>query len=315
MDPNVPNSSVMASVRVANGLTSSTLRHSVLTSSVIVDPAEEGEDAPLPGGGAKPKGCAKIFAVFHKYPTSFVLGGAVIGVCLGIGLAQWVPTTPEDELSKAVALKWIGLIGDLFLRAIKCIVLPMVFVSVAISIMDMLSLGETGTIVGTTRELAYFSLCSLCLFLLLLVAPCISDVASIMNCISCTVGLYLFTTFSAAIIGCIVSVIFSKGYNLKDSVYEAVLPEVRIGCNGDLMSLLTTQEDGSVVCTSDDVSGNTTFLMDDINGYFAMSPGAAGYAQLSLSDSIYAVSTIMIFTFDIVVHAYFHFSRLYPAMN
>ncbi len=148
MEPNI-QSGVIASVRVANGLTSSTLRHSVLTSSAVTNPAEE-EDVPL--SGAKPKGCARLFAVVDKYPTSFVLGGAFIGVCLGIGLAQWVPTSPEDELSKSIALQWIGLIGDLFLRAIKCIVLPMVFVSVAISIMDMLSLGETGTIVGTTRE-------------------------------------------------------------------------------------------------------------------------------------------------------------------
>lgn len=73
------------------------------------------------------------------------------------------------------------------------------------------------------------------------------------------------------------------------------------------MSLLTTQEDGSVVCSSDGVASNTTFLMDDINGYFAMSPGAEGYAQLSLSDSIYSVSAMIyarVFTFDTVFNAH-----------
>lgn len=73
-------------------------------------------------------------------------------------------------------------------------------------------------------------------------------------------------------------------------MYETILPEVRIGCNGDLTSLLATQDDGSVVCTSEGGASNTTFLMDDINGYFAVSPEAEGYAQLSLSDSIYSVS-------------------------
>jgi hypothetical protein len=167
MEPNIQTSGVIASVRVANGLTSSTLRHSVLTSSAVTNPVEEEEYASLSDAKAKPKGCARLFATLDKYPTSFVLGGAFIGVCLGIGLAQWVPSTPEDELSKSIAIQWIGLIGVLFLRAIKCIVLPMVFVSVAISIMDMLSLGETGTIVGTTREFVLGVLRSLLRFLLL----------------------------------------------------------------------------------------------------------------------------------------------------
>ena len=55
--------------------------------------------------------------------------------------------------------------GDLFIRALKCIVLPLVFVSIAISVMDMLSLGNAGKLVGST------------------------------------IGLYLFTTLCAALIG------------------------------------------------------------------------------------------------------------------
>jgi L-cystine uptake protein TcyP (sodium:dicarboxylate symporter family) len=43
------------------------------------------------------------------------------GAGVGIGLSYWEPTNPD---AKQVAIKWVGLIGDLFLRTLKCAVLP-----------------------------------------------------------------------------------------------------------------------------------------------------------------------------------------------
>jgi len=79
------------------------------------------------------------------------------GIGIGVGLSFW---QPEDPASKATAILWVGLVGDLFIRALKCIVLPLVFVSIAISVMDMLSLGKAGKLVGSTIGL--YVLTTLC---------------------------------------------------------------------------------------------------------------------------------------------------------
>lgn len=79
------------------------------------------------------------------------------GIGIGVGLSFW---QPEDPSSKATAILWVGLVGDLFIRALKCIVLPLVFVSIAISVMDMLSLGKAGKLVGSTIGL--YVLTTLC---------------------------------------------------------------------------------------------------------------------------------------------------------
>ncbi|KAL7428806.1 hypothetical protein ACHAXM_003560 [Skeletonema potamos] len=203
---------------------------------------------------APKKGCCnKFWGVLDEYPLTFIIGGALIGMGIGVGLVYWKPAVPAD---KATAILWIGLLGELFIRALKCIVLPLVFVSIAVSVMDMLALGEAGSIVGTT------------------------------------IGLYVFTTICAALIGCLVSALFANLYVLKDDgVGEGVDPDVRIGCSLDAyedpQSFLTQQADGSVVCAAGGSGNNTVFFMDDINGYFQKSAAASGPAKLSISQGLY----------------------------
>jgi hypothetical protein len=150
-------------------------------------------------------------------------------------------------------MKWIGLIGDVFIRLLKCIVLPLVFVSITMSVMDMLSLGEAGTIVGTT------------------------------------IGLYAFTTVCAAVIGCVVSSQFARLYTLGDGADEPVTSEIRLECGTGSGTYLTEQADGSVMCSLAGENMTSTFLVDDLNGYFQQSAAAQGLAELSLSESIYQV--------------------------
>ena len=64
-----------------------------------------------------------------KWPVTFIIIAALIGI--GLGLSVCNP-------SFVVVVLWVGLIGDLFIRALRCIVLPLVFVSIAVSVMDML---------------------------------------------------------------------------------------------------------------------------------------------------------------------------------
>ena len=93
--------------------------------------------APKKAAAPKKGCCNKFWGVLDEYPLTFIIGGALIGMGIGVGLVYWKPAVPAD---KATAILWIGLLGELFIRALKCIVLPLVFVSIAVSVMDMVSL-------------------------------------------------------------------------------------------------------------------------------------------------------------------------------
>ena len=80
--------------------------------------------------------CTSFCGVMDDHFVVFILVSAAIGIGIGIGLSIW---NPQDYADKATAILWIGLLGDLFIRALKCIVLPLVFVSIAVSVMDMVS--------------------------------------------------------------------------------------------------------------------------------------------------------------------------------
>ena len=91
-------------------------------------------------GEEQPKTCGSKFCNFYStHQLAFVITGAVTGICLGVGLSFW---RPEDTTAKDTAILWIGLLGDLFIRALKCVILPLVFCSITISVMDMLALGK-----------------------------------------------------------------------------------------------------------------------------------------------------------------------------
>ncbi len=190
-----------------------------------------------------------------------MLGGAIIGIGLGIPLSRW---NPDDPSAKEAVILWVGLIviGNLFIRALKCIVMPLVFVSITISVMGMLSLGGQGTIVGLT------------------------------------VGLYLINTVLAAIIGCIMSLIFHRIYTSMNSASVDVVPEVRLGCQmdlyGDIALYLTEQDDGLVLCmaSTKPLGNDTLFVMHDENGYFAKAD--EDLPALLLSESVYQVRMIVV---------------------
>jgi len=66
-----------------------------------------------------PVGCG----ILGRNPVLGVMGFAAVGIGLGIGLSYW---EPDDMETKDKLLKWIGLLGDLFIRSLKCVVLPLV---------------------------------------------------------------------------------------------------------------------------------------------------------------------------------------------
>ena len=86
------------------------------TEPSIAEETEETEESEKYKGG----GCCGFF---HNHQVIAILAFAIVGIGAGIGLSFW---EPEDLESKKVAIKWLGLIGDLFLRSLKCFVLPLV---------------------------------------------------------------------------------------------------------------------------------------------------------------------------------------------
>jgi hypothetical protein len=66
-------------------------------------------------------GCCGFFAFADRHSVCTMLAFAALGAGVGIGLSFWEPT---DADAKEIAIQWVGLIGDLFLRALKCAVLP-----------------------------------------------------------------------------------------------------------------------------------------------------------------------------------------------
>jgi Na+/H+-dicarboxylate symporter len=201
----------------------------------------------------QPKMCRSAFCKHYtSHQLGYVILGAVIGIGAGIGLAYW---TPEDPQAKETALLWIGLLGELFLRALKCVILPLIFSSITISIMDMLALGKAGKVVGHT------------------------------------IGLYILTTLCAAIIGVLTSLAFSGKYTELDGEGEPVVSEVRLACSVDdamnPTSFLTEMNDGSVMCAAGDPTNQSIFMMQDVNGYYATSAEATGVTEMTLSESLY----------------------------
>jgi hypothetical protein len=201
----------------------------------------------------KKKCCSSFCAYYAKHDLLFVLLGAGIGVAIGVGIYYWNPADPH---TKNTVLLWVGLLGDLFLRALKCVILPLIFVSIAISVMDMLLLGQAGKMVGIT------------------------------------IGLYISTTICAVICGVLSSLAFSSLYpkNTGESA-ATVVPEVKLGCSVDVMtglatSFLTEMNDGSLACTTEN-STDSIFLMEDVNGYFAVSSSTMAVTEITLSESLY----------------------------
>ena len=220
-----------------------------LTNSLISSQAPSTDTAK-----AERRGCGSKFCnLMERWPVTFVLIAAAIGISIGIALSTW---QPDDPSKKETAVLWIGLLGELFIRALKMIVLPLVFVSIAISFMDMLSLGKAGRIVGVT------------------------------------IGLYVLTTVCASLVAVLSSVIFKKYYKLGLGHGEEEAPaDVRLGCTVDendvIESYLTEQSDGSVICMSSDGNTNytdTLFRLEDVNGYFQPSSQVEDLAKLTFSE-------------------------------
>jgi Na+/H+-dicarboxylate symporter len=198
--------------------------------------------APSKDAVAPSAGCG----ILGRYPILSVLLFAGCGLSIGIGLSYW---EPDDMETKKKTLKWLGLIGDLFIRSLKCVVLPLVFVNVIISVMEMMKVGKASAIGWKT------------------------------------IGLYLLTTIFASILGILTTLSLKSLYSV--GTFETRGPAmITLACNEE-GSFLAEGDNGSLSCASnytdmDDIK----FAIDDITGAFSRKTSGAK-DDISLSDTVY----------------------------
>jgi len=184
-------------------------------------------------------------SLLSKYPVLSVVAFAIVGIALGIGLGAW---DPEDTNTKKNVLKWIGLLGDLFIRGLKAVILPLVFVNVAVSVVDMMMVGRASS-VGVLA-----------------------------------IGLYTLTTVMASIIGLISIACFGGAF--EQAKFDAPTPGyIALGCQTD-GQLLTEAADGTISCAAANTTSSQQFEIIDLTASLART-GGSGYADLSMSETIY----------------------------
>jgi Na+/H+-dicarboxylate symporter len=159
---------------------------------------------------------------FQLLATGLIIGSALTGTLLGVILS--LENANEDLVS------WIALPGDLFIRALKCIVLPLVFVNVILAVMQMAEAGKAGT-VG-----------------------------------SLTVLVYLGTTLAAALEGLAVVFMFQSLFSEEDEAPAAT----SIGFLCPTEGFVLVQEESDVFCrNSSEINlQDAAFEIDNVNRFF-----------------------------------------------
>jgi len=186
---------------------------------------------------------------FGRNPLQALLIFATLGLGVGVGLSFWRPETEDEQWTKDIIVRWLGLLGDIFIRALKCLVIPLVFFNIILATVEMLSMGKASSIGWKT------------------------------------IGAYFLTTGFASVFGAISTIIWSRFYTSEDLPVVGP-PLIQLGCNA-VGSFLVESLDGSVSCTSNILSSeNADFVINDLSGTFATTASATS-TTLSLSETFY----------------------------
>lgn len=161
---------------------------------------------------------------FQILATLMILCSAFTGACLGAILS-------ESQVNKDI-ISWLALPGDLFIRALKCIILPLVFVNIILAMIQMFEAGKAATI-GMY-----------------------------------TIIIYLLTTSVAAAEGLLMVLFFEKYFSIKQVKPEPDF--IRILCPDQTSTLI--QELNVIKCKNlTSFTLNSEFRVEDLNLYFEKS--------------------------------------------
>lgn len=174
-----------------------------------------------------------------------ILAGAVLGIIIG-----WAIQTGNPS---ADLVSWIAKPGDLFIRAVKCLVTPLVFCSVIVGMGDMLAIGKASSIGLRTAIL------------------------------------YTLTTIIASAISLVWVIIFRGTFSNKAKTTSAKTADMAFQC--DQPGYFLTNVNGSISCAFDEAFNSTgkfssaaTFTATDINSQFSMV--SSGIAKRTLTAAL-----------------------------
>ncbi|KDO31019.1 hypothetical protein SPRG_04206 [Saprolegnia parasitica CBS 223.65] len=177
----------------------------------------------------------------------YVLIGAAIGA--GVGLALTNADLNED------GRKWIALPGDLFVRALRCLVVPMVFASMAVVIAEVVVLKKTSILSWRTG------------------------------------AIFFLTSFLATIQGVAIALVYRSTFSSRTAAGKSPLPqpELAFKCQNGLY--LNMFDNGSLACSELQQINSTLFTTVDVNNMLTVK---STIAQLSLTQQIIAIINLMV---------------------
>jgi Na+/H+-dicarboxylate symporter len=176
-------------------------------------------------------------------PIWQVMLSAGVGIALGLLLTN-LKISPD-------AAKWVAFPGDLFIAALNCLIVPMVFCSVVVCIGELMQAGKAASIGG--RMITYFAI----------------------------------SAITSSTTSVIVGFFFSSLFNINSSPpISDKTPVLNLACNSG--ALLTMQPNGLVSCSARNATESIArFTLNDTTAFFTVQ--SSGYARLSVSDQIFSI--------------------------
>ncbi|TYZ69292.1 hypothetical protein PybrP1_000127 [[Pythium] brassicae (nom. inval.)] len=189
----------------------------------------------------------------QRLSATFALLGVALGVALGV-LLGYLEVSP-------VTAKWISLPGDLFVRALKALVIPYVFCSVAVAIGDIVFVGKV-SVVGLQ-----------------------------------TFKVFAIMWVVTSVLGMSVALLYRPLFRL-DSAYQPT-PTNAVGftCANNQLLQMQSGPAATLACTGNatasGVAGSTAFGVKDVNNVFAKNVKSA-LALMTVTDQVISLLHLIV---------------------
>mmetsp|Transcript_28564 Transcript_28564/g.42039 ORF Transcript_28564/g.42039 Transcript_28564/m.42039 type:complete len:671 (-) Transcript_28564:164-2176(-) len=220
------------------------LAPSLSMASLPVDDGEDSDESTRKRARRRSSLVVQKPGCMRRHPILTVIVFALVGLGIGVGLSAW---QPEDEDTKDIVLKWVGLVGDLFISALKALVLPLVFINVILAIADMASQGHDRHVTQNV-------------FLL-----------------------FATTSFMAAMSGAVSILSFRRLFHeVDDSSVTSTDAYIELGCNKN-GTFLAQRANGTVLCSDEPSENATVFSIEDFSHPLVDTDESA----TNMSDTIY----------------------------
>ncbi|EQC32797.1 hypothetical protein SDRG_09336 [Saprolegnia diclina VS20] len=198
---------------------------------------------------------------FDARSSTALLNSLAVVLCAGVGVGLGICLSKLH--ASADVLAWVNLPGALFVRALRCLVVPLVFCSMTVSIAEVILLQKTNVLSWRTA------------------------------------GVFFATSFSATLQGMLVALVFRSVFVPGDVGGTVVTPasssEPLIALNCSNGRFLQPLFNGLLACVAANASvAAAQFQLVDVHHALTSSAGASSLQSLSLSDQVIAIVNVMV---------------------